>query len=119
MGRVKEIARILNITEEEAQDVIEADNQIDHGAKLFELTDEQKRAEKKYKNVGTRTVVDAYGHKRTRAQKPKMEKREAMRIIIDAFARNGNSVEVLNEEREALIQYGEKRFKITLSEPRK
>lgn len=119
MERVKEIAHILNITEDEAREVLKADKEIDRGAKLFELTDEQKKAEKKYKNVGTRTVIDAYGKKRERIRKPHEEKREAIQTIANAFISNGNMVEILNEERELMIQYGAKRFKVTLSEPRK
>ena len=48
--------RKIGLTDEEAKEVICADKAIDKGEKLFELTEEQKQAEKKYKNTHTRTV---------------------------------------------------------------
>ena len=42
--RVKKIMAALDCTEEEALAVIADDDAIDHGAKLFELSDAQKKA---------------------------------------------------------------------------
>lgn len=118
MPTVEQIARLLDITEDEAREVVKADEAIDHGAKLFELTDEQKQAAKKYKNAGTRTAVDAYGKKRERQVKPHPEKREAVALMVQAFQARGHEVNISNEEREFFVNFGAKRFKVTLSEPR-
>ena len=58
--------RKMGLTDEEAKEVISADKAIDKGEKLFELTEEQKQVEKKYKNTHTRTVKTAYGQTQTK-----------------------------------------------------
>ena len=61
--------RKMGLTDEEAKEVISADKAIDKGEKLFELTEEQKQVEKKYKNTHTRTVKTAYGQTQTKERK--------------------------------------------------
>ena len=46
-NQVKKMMDALHITEAEALELIEADKEIDHGAKLFELPDELKAGAKK------------------------------------------------------------------------
>ena len=41
----------LGFTDEEIKDVIECDKRIDRGEKLFELTEEQKKTEKKMRQA--------------------------------------------------------------------
>ena len=38
---IEKLMKTLDISEEEAREIIEADKEIDRGAKLFELSDEQ------------------------------------------------------------------------------
>ena len=45
----------LDISEQEALELLEDDEKIDKGEKLFELTDEQKANSKKARQTGTRT----------------------------------------------------------------
>ena len=60
----KKIALLsLGLSHEEVENVLESDEQIDKGEKLFELSAEGKQAEKKYKNCGVRTVKSPYGQK--------------------------------------------------------
>lgn len=119
MDRVKEIAKILDITEEEARRVLEDDKRIDKGEKLFELTDEQKKAEKKYKNVGYKVqTVDAYGRKRERIKKVATDKLEIVQLLINCLQSNGFRIETLNPERELFLYKNDKKYKIVLSEPR-
>ena len=44
--KIHEFMTLLDISEEEAKQLIKDDDAIDHGAKMFELTGEQKKAEK-------------------------------------------------------------------------
>ena len=54
--KVAELMEKLDISEAEAKQLILDDAAIDKGAKLFELSDEQKAVSKKAKNAGVKTV---------------------------------------------------------------
>ena len=113
--------RKMGLTDEEAKEVISADKAIDKGEKLFELTEEQKQAEKKYKNTHTRTVKTAYGQTQTKERKTDTDKR----MLIDALAEklenyaDGGAVNITNAEREIELVFHDRKFKIVLSAPRK
>ena len=113
--------RKMGLTDEEAKDVISADKAIDKGEKLFELTEEQKQVEKKYKNTHTRTVKTAYGQTQIKECKTDTDKR----MLIDALAEklenyaDGGKVNITNAEREIELVFHDRKFKIVLSAPRK
>lgn len=113
--------RKMGLTDEEAKEVISADKAIDKGEKLFELTEEQKQAEKKYKNTHTRTVKTAYGQTQTKERKTDADKR----MLIDALAEklenyaDSGTVDITNAEREIELVFHNRKFKIVLSAPRK
>ena len=113
--------RKMGLTDEEAKDVISADKAIDKGEKLFELTEEQKQEEKKYKNTHTRTVKTAYGQTQTKERKTDTDKR----MLIDALAEklenyaDSGKVNITNVEREIELVFHDRKFKIVLSAPRK
>ena len=113
--------RKMGLTDEEAKEVISADKAIDKGEKLFELTEEQKQVEKKYKNTHTRTVKTAYGQTQTKERKTDTDKR----MLIDALAKelekhaDGGTVNITNAEREIELVFHDRKFKIVLSAPRK
>ena len=113
--------RKMGLTDEEAKEVISADKAIDKGEKLFELTEEQKQVEKKYKNTHTRTVKTAYGQTQTKERKTDTDKR----MLIDALAKelekhaDSGTVNITNAEREIELVFHDRKFKIVLSAPRK
>lgn len=113
--------RKMGLTDEEAKDVISADKAIDKGEKLFELTEEQKQVEKKYKNTHTRTVKTAYGQTQIKERKTDPDKR----MLIDALAEklenyaDSGTVNITNAEREIELVFHDRKFKIVLSAPRK
>lgn len=104
----------LGMSEAEIADVLESDKRIDKGEKLFELTTEQKQAEKKAKGTGTRTVYNF----QKRERKADNDKREIIQTLDDALCDLVDNVEVTNPEREILFTYNEKKYKIVLSAPR-
>lgn len=115
----KKIALLnLGLSQEEAENVLEADEQIDKGEKLFELSQEGKEAEKKYKNCGVRTVKTPYGQKVQKEKKVDTDKRTIMDILTEAIEENCGKTEITNEEREFTFVYNDRKFKITLSAPR-
>ena len=113
--------RKMGLTDEEAKEVISADKAIDKGEKLFELTEEQKQVEKKYKNTHTRTVKTAYGQTQTKERKTDPDKRtlsDALAKELENYADSG-TVNITNAEREIELMFHDRKFKIVLSAPRK
>ena len=118
MSEVEKIAKLLECSLDEAQEVIEADKRIDKGEKLFELDQEGKKAEKKMRSC-VRTV-NPYGKATTRERPQDRHKR----FIIDTISRaltdhlGGSIHEITNPEREIIVEYQHRKFKIVLSCPR-
>lgn len=109
----------LGLSDTEIEQVLADDKRIDKGEKLFELSAEGKEAEKKYKNCGVRTVKSPYGQKVQKEKKVDTDKRFLIDILIDTIEQNCGKVEVINAEREIEFKYNDRKFKITLSAPRK
>jgi hypothetical protein len=106
----------LGFSDSEIKDVLEADARIDKGEKLFELTDEQKKAEKEAR--GTKTKAPTVYKLQKRERKADNDKREIIQCIDDALCCLVDDVEVINPEREISFLYNDKRYKIVLSAPR-
>ena len=106
----------LGFSDSEIKDVLEADARIDKGEKLFELTDEQKKAEKEAR--GTKTKAPTVYNLQKRERKADNDKREIIQCIDDALCCLVDDVEVINPEREISFLYNDKRYKIVLSAPR-
>lgn len=108
----------IGLTEAEAKEVCEADDRIDKGEKLFELSAEGKEAEKKYKNCGTRTVKSPYGQTLQKEKKTDEDKRLIIDVITEALEQNCGKVSIENPERELTFIYNDRKFKVALSCPR-
>ena len=115
--QVLSLMKNLGITKEEALDIIECDKRIDKGEKLFELSEDQKKAVRK---VSQTRSVDAYGKARVREKKEDQEKREIVRILAETLDEQLPLTEltIANEEREFTFAVGGRKFKIVLSCPR-
>ena len=118
--RRDEIATLLGISPEEAEQVMADDKAIDRGEKLFELTQEQKQAEKKMRSAGVRRkpVVPPSG------PPPRKEDTDKRRIIASLadFLNEvdwGKPCEVTNPERQIEFDFHGRRFRLVLSAPRK
>jgi len=105
----------LDLTRAEAIQMLKDDEAIDHGAKLFELSDEQKKVEKKMKNVG-RTPTAYNFSKRTR--KPNEAKRELISNLAEFLSTISTKIEVTNPEREILFSCDGVKYRLTLAVPR-
>lgn len=110
----------LGMSAEEAEEVLTADDKIDKGKKLFELSAEGKEAEKKYKNCGTRTVKSPYGQTLQKEKKTDEVKIGLIELLTTVIAEQPacNSLTVVNAEREFNFLWGDKKYKIVLSCPR-
>ena len=114
--RVKKIMAALDCTEEEALAVIADDDAIDHGAKLFELSDAQKKASKKARQTGQAAKVA----RAPREKKVDNDKQVLMEALEAAITGAGAaSVEATNPERQLDFEFNGRKFRIVLSAPRK
>lgn len=114
--KIKKLMKSLEISREEAIELIKDDEQIDKGAKLFEQTKEQKQASKKYTSVSK--AVNAYGKTVTRTRKADEDKRYLINALAESLAQLDIDHDVSNIEREINLVYNDRKFKIVLSAPR-
>lgn len=115
--QILHLMQTLDITKAEAKDIIECDQKIDKGEKLFELSQEGKKAEREMKQTRS---VDAYGKVRTREKKEDSQKQEIIKILADAIegALDLTDMKIENKEREIAFRTGGRKFKVVLSCPR-
>ena len=105
---LKELARVLNITEDEAREVQETDKRIDRGEKLFELSPELEAGAKKARRADRKKVETV-----KRERKPDEDKRELIQYLEgkleDAhhYDMDLDNITITNPEREMeFIYYG-------------
>ncbi len=117
-NKIMRCSAILGISLKEAEEMLEDDERIDRGEKLFELTPEQKKASKTARQAPRK--VDAYGKTTTRERKADTDKRHLMKILETAIKYNPQTseFEMTNPEREINFTYNGRKFKIVLSAPR-
>ena len=106
----------LGLTDEEIVKVIEDDKKIDKGEKLFELDKELEKGAKKARSAG-----NCNGYTKTKREK-KVDRQK--QFIIETISRaltdhlGGSVHEITNPEREIIVEYCHRKFKIVLSCPR-
>jgi biotin carboxyl carrier protein len=115
-NQVEKLMRVLNLTEQEALEVIECDKRIDRGEKLFELTEDQKVAEKQARLTGERKPTKTT----KREKKVDNQKQDIIATMVGSIINVfGVRVDVANEEREFEFELNGRKFKVVLSCPRK
>ena len=114
--RIFQLMQTLDITEQEALELLEDDEKIEKGEKLFELTDEQKANSKKARQTGTRTQTTPA----KRERKEDTDKRFLISILYKALADNTNDavVDITNPERQIDFEHNGRKFRVVLSAPR-
>jgi hypothetical protein len=114
--------RKAGFTDEEILDVLDADREIDRGAKLFELDSELEAGAKKARRA------DRTDTPKPRERKPNEDKRFLIDALVWAVTTDieqagdnvlATDVEIINPEREFLFTYNGIKYKVTLSAPRK
>ena len=103
----------LDITEEEAKELIAFDKEVDRMTSLknvnSDLTDEQKKASKTARKGSS-----------TKREKPTdTDKADIISSIVAVLSTKTNDITVPNKEREILFTINNRKFKIILSVPRK
>lgn len=112
--------RKAGFTDAEILDVLNADREIDRGAKLFELDFELEAGAKKARRA------DRTDTPKPRERKPNEDKQFLLRVLLKALENHDDEgfgeefrSEVINPEREFLFIYNGIKYKVTLSAPRK
>ena len=106
----------LGLSETEARQVIEDDKRIDKGEDLFPLNAEQKSTEKKMRQADRKPTVYNFNK---RERKSDNDKCFLMDSVLRMLTTNATEINVINPEREVEFIYNNRKFKITLSAPRK
>ena len=120
--RIAHLMKTLDLTEEEAKEMLATDEAIDHGADPFPQTAEQKKASKEARSTGARTYTFT-----KRERKPDEDKRFLISALAwylttdidqDGDNVNADNVVITNPERQIDFIYNGRHFRIVLSAPR-
>ena len=109
--RIAHLMKTLDLTEEEAREMLATDEAIDHGADPFPLTAEQKKASKEARSTGTRTYTFT-----KRERKPDEDKRFLIQTFASLLA--DEETVITNPERQIDFNYNGRHFRLVLSAPR-
>lgn len=111
------LMKCLDITEQEAIQVLNDDKAIDKGEKLFEQTPEQKANSKKYTKVGIKTnkKPDNVTDKPKKIDKNKLD---TFDLFVN-FAKENGTVEIIKENAEFTVLINEQKYRIKLTKARK
>ena len=114
-AQVEKLMKALDITEEEALQVIADDKRIDKGEKLFELDPELEKGAKKARQAERKPAAYKF---QKRERKPNEEKREIIQWIADLLGekevKDVKDVKIPKVEREVTFKIGENDYSITL-----
>ena len=112
--KIQKLMKSLNISREEAIELMEEDKAIDRGEKLYELPKELQAGAKKARQADRKKTTVK------REKKPKPEKEELCSAMMDGLRELGlDEFNIINPEREFEFHKDGVRYKVILSCPRK
>lgn len=115
-AQVEKLMKSLDLTEAEAIQLMEDDKKIDKGEKMFDLPPELEQASKKARQVSKAPETK---ERKPREKKVDDVKKDLIAEMVLGVQRVGGSVEIVNDEREFLFTYNDKKYKVVMSCPRK
>ena len=116
--KIKQLMNALQVTREEAIEIIECDKAIDKGERVdFDLPKEQEKEAKKWANVSEKT-------KKTERKTPVRKENVAKSTIISEIStflteKGYEFVEITNKERQIAFVFGQNDYELTLVQKRK
>lgn len=112
---------LLDISREEATQMLEDDRRIDKGEKLFTLTPEQEKASKKARQADRKKKTTVYKFDTSKRKKPENKGKQAIiTVLTESVEKLGaENLDVTNNEREFFFELNGTKYKIVLSMPRK
>ena len=112
--KIQKLMKLLNISRDEAIELMEEDKRIDRGEKLYELDPELEKGAKKARQADRKQTTTK------REKKPKPEKEEICSAMMDGLRELGvEDFEIINPEREFIFHKDGTKYKVTLACPRK
>lgn len=112
--KIQKLMKSLNISRDEAIELMEEDKRIDRGEKLYELDPELEKGAKKARQADRKQTTTK------REKKPKPEKEEICSAMMDGLRELGvEDFEIINPEREFIFHKDGTKYKVTLACPRK
>ena len=113
--KIQKLMKSLNISREEAIELMEEDKRIDKGEKLYELDPELEKGAKKARQADRKKSDTPT----KRERKPKPEKAEICSAMMAGLAELGvDDFNITNAEREFLFTHNGTKYKVTLACPR-
>lgn len=113
--KIQKLMKSLNISREEAIELMEEDKRIDRGEKLYELDPELEKGAKKARQADRKKSDTPT----KRDRKPKPEKAEICSAMMAGLAELGVAdFNITNPEREFLFTHNGTKYKVTLACPR-
>ena len=111
--QIQKLMKALNISREEAIELMEEDKRIDKGEKLYELDPELEKGAKKARQADRKTTTTK------REKKAKPEKVELCESMMEGLRTLGvKEFSVTNPEREFIFHHNGTKYKVTLACPR-
>lgn len=116
------IMRYLHCSEEEADQIMEADNRIDKGEKLFELSAEQQKASKQARQAPRKPT--AYNFDTSKRQRKENATKGSIIAELAKFLEENSenackNIQIVNKERQIAFSIGADMFELTLVQKRK
>ena len=119
--------RILDVSAEEADEILKADKAIDRGERVpFDLSPEQEKIAKKFANVDTKkrkkpTVYNLDARGKARKENPTKASiiAELAKFLTENSENACEMVEITNKERQIAFKIGENAYELTLVQKRK
>lgn len=121
------IMRILDVSAEEADEILKADKAIDRGERVpFDLSPEKEKLAKKFANVDTKqrkkpTVYNLDARGKARKENPTKASiiAELAKFLTENSENACEMVEITNKERQIAFKIGENAYELTLVQKRK
>ena len=121
------IMRVLDVSAEEADEILKADKAIDRGERVpFDLSPEKEKLAKKFANVDTKqrkkpTVYNLDARGKARKENPTKASiiAELAKFLTENSENACEMVEITNKERQIAFKIGENAYELTLVQKRK
>lgn len=111
--KLTKLMKTLNISKEEAEEIIQEDEKIDRGAKLHELPDDLKAGAKKARQADRKTPA-----KVNRERKVDEEKKFLLELLQAPLQDAGADALEMKTETEISFTYGENHYTLKLTKHR-
>ena len=121
------IMRVLDVSAEEADEILKADKAIDRGERVpFDFSPEKEKLAKKFANVDTKkrkkpTVYNLDARGKARKENPTKASiiAELAKFLTENSENACEMVEITNKERQIAFKIGENAYELTLVQKRK